>query len=301
MRNTVPREDTTLPAFPRAASPLARMLARPRYEIIPTASVADAVLEHVPVEVGVTVTASPVKGLGPTMDVAARLAAAGYRVVPHLSARLIVDDAHLAELVARLREAGITEVFVPAGDADPPAGEFTAALDVLTRLTDMGRPFDEVGITGYPETHPTIADDVTVQAMWDKRSHGTYIVSNLCFDPTVVARWVARVRARGVTLPIHLGVAGPVERAKLVSVATKIGVGESTRFLGKHPSWFLRLAGPGGYSPERLIRRTVEALDRQHTPAAGLHVFTFNQVAETERWRQRMLAGRRHLRARQAE
>lgn len=301
MRNIVLQEGPDMASPVGPASLLARMLARPRYEVIPTTSITDAVLEHVPVDVGITVTASPVKGLGPTIDVAGRLAAAGYRVVPHLSARLIVDDAHLADLVARLREAGVTEAFVPAGDADPPAGNFTAALDVLTRLTEMGRPFDEVGITGYPETHPMIADDVTVQAMWDKRSHGTYIVSNLCFDPTVVARWVARVRGRGVTLPIHLGVAGPVERAKLVTMATKIGVGESTRFLGKHPSWFLRLAGPGGYSPERLVRRTVEALERQHTPAAGLHVFTFNQVAETEHWRQRMLAGRRHLRTRQAE
>ena len=35
----------------------------------------------------VTVTASPVKGLEPTVDLAERLAARGYRVVPHLAAR----------------------------------------------------------------------------------------------------------------------------------------------------------------------------------------------------------------------
>lgn len=272
---------------------LTGLLATPRYEIIPTASAEEAVREHVPLEVSVAVTASPTKGLGPTVDVATRLALAGYHVVPHLSARLVVDGMHLADLVARLREAGVSDVFVPAGDADPPVGEFSAALDVLRRLTDLGRPFEHVGITGYPESHPMLSDDVVVQAMWDKRSHATYIVSNLCFDHTVVARWVKRLRARGVDLPVHLGVAGPVERAKLVSMAAKIGVGESTRFLGKHPSWFLRMAGPGGYSPERLLRRTTSALARQQTPVAGLHLFTFNQVAETERWRQRLLAENR--------
>lgn len=283
MRNSVLAPRTT-------PTGLAGLLTATRYEIIPTASAEQAVLMHVPPEVSIAVTASPTKGLGPTVDVATRLAYAGYHVVPHLSARLVADEAHLAELVTRLRSAGVTEVFVPAGDADPPAGEFVAALDVLTRLTAMGSPFGEVGITGYPESHPMISDDVSVQAMWDKRSHATYVVSNMCFDHTVVARWMARIRGRGVTLPVYLGVAGPVERAKLVAMATKVGVGESTRFLGKHPSWFMRLAGPGGFSPERYSRRTVTALEKQRTPAAGLHIFTFNQVAETERWRQRMLS-----------
>lgn len=287
MRNGVliPRPTPT----PKADPGLAGLLATPRYEIIPTASAEAAVLKNVPTDVSVAITASPTKGLGPTVDVATRLAHAGFHAVPHLSARLIENDAHLAELVGKLQVAGISEVFVPAGDADPPAGEFVAALDVLTRLTAMGSPFERVGITGYPEPHPLISDDVTVQAMWDKRCHATYVVSNLCFDPAVVARWVARVRGRGVTLPIHLGVTGPVERAKLLSMATKIGVGESTRFLGKHAGMFMRLASPGAYSPERYLRRTVSALDRQRTPLAGLHVYTFNQVAETEQWRQRML------------
>ncbi|MQA79495.1 MAG: 5,10-methylenetetrahydrofolate reductase [Streptosporangiales bacterium] len=273
---------------------LTGLLAAPRYEIIPTAAAEEAIRAHVPLDVSVAVTASPTKGLGPTVDVATRLALAGYHVVPHLSARLVEDDVHLADLVARLREANVSDVFVPAGDADPPVGEFTAALDVLRRLTDLGRPFRQVGITGYPESHPTLSDDIVVQAMWDKRGHATYVVSNLCFDHTVVARWVKRMRARGVGLPLYLGVAGPVERAKLVSMAAKIGVGESTRFLGKHPSWFLRMAGPGGYSPERYLRRTTTALARQQTPVAGLHIFTFNQVAETERWRQRLLAEAQH-------
>ncbi|MQA02018.1 MAG: 5,10-methylenetetrahydrofolate reductase [Streptosporangiales bacterium] len=289
MRNgvLVPRTSATVPTTTRTG--IAGLLATPRYEIIPAAAAEAAVVANVPTDVRISITASPTKGLEPTVDVATRLARAGYQAVPHLSARLIADDVHLAELIVRLRTAGVTEVFVPAGDADPPAGEFVGALDVLTRLTAMGSPFEEVGITGYPESHPMIADDVTVQAMWDKRAHATYIVSNLCFDPAVLARWVARVRARGINLPIQVGVTGPVERAKLLAMATKIGVGESTRFLGKHPGMFKRFAGPNGFSPERYLQRVVDALDRQGTPPAGLHIYTFNQVAGTERWRRRML------------
>ncbi|MER6423877.1 5,10-methylenetetrahydrofolate reductase [Streptomyces sp. NPDC001137] len=260
-----------------------------RYEVLPAKATEDKVLAHVPRDVVVTITASPVKGLEPTLDLTGRLAAHGYRVVPHVPARLLRDDAHLKEVVDRLRESGVDDVFVPAGDADPPAGSYDGALPVLRRLSELGGPFADVGITGYPESHPLIHDDITIQAMWDKRAHATYIVSNLCFDPRVLGEWVARIRRRDVTLPVHLGVAGPVQRAKLLAMATKIGVGESTRFLTKHASWFLRFAAPGGYSPEKLLTRTEEALRGPASAVAGLHLFTFNQIAETEAWRRALL------------
>lgn len=260
-----------------------------RYEVLPAKATEDKVLAHVPRDVVVTVTASPVKGLEPTLALAERLAGHGYRVVPHVPARLLRDEVHLKEVASRLREAAVDDVFVPAGDADPPAGPYEGALPVLRKLSELGDPFTHVGITGYPESHPLIHDDLTIQAMWDKREHATYLVSNLCFDPRVLGEWIARVRGRDVTLPVHVGVAGPVQRAKLLAMATKIGVGESTRFLTKHASWFVRFAAPGGYSPEKLLTRAEEALTRPSAGVAGMHLFTFNQIAETEAWRRALL------------
>ncbi|MFI0928647.1 5,10-methylenetetrahydrofolate reductase [Streptomyces sp. NPDC021012] len=272
-----------------ATAGLRALLDSVRYEVLPAKATEDKVLAHVPRDVVVTVTASPVKGLEPTLDLAGRLAANGYRVVPHVPARLLRDEAHLKDVVDRLRGAGVDDVFVPAGDADPPAGTYDGALPVLRGLSELGRPFARVGVTGYPESHPLIHDDVTIQAMWDKREHATYIVSNLCFDPRVLGEWIARIRRREVTLPVHLGVAGPVQRAKLLTMATKIGVGESTRFLTRHASWFLRFATPGGYSPDRLLARGGKALTAPSAGVAGLHLFTFNQIAETERWRRAVI------------
>ncbi|MFJ9823033.1 5,10-methylenetetrahydrofolate reductase [Streptomyces sp. NPDC101160] len=272
-----------------ATAGLRALLDSVRYEVLPARTTEDKVLAHVPRDVVVTVTASPVKGLEPTLDLAGRLAAHGYRVVPHVPARLLRDEAHLKDVVDRLREAGVADVFVPAGDADSPAGAYDGALPVLRRLSELGRPFARVGVTGYPESHPLIHDDVTIQAMWDKREHATYIVSNLCFDPRVLGEWIARIRCRDITLPVHLGVAGPVQRAKLLAMATKIGVGESTRFLTRHASWFLRFVTPGGYSPDRLLARGEKALTAPSAGVAGLHLFTFNQIAETERWRRAVI------------
>jgi methylenetetrahydrofolate reductase (NADPH) len=270
----------------RMAEPL---LHRARYEVLPTKSAEQAVIEWVPREVTVTVTASPTKGLDPTLDLAERLIGAGYHVVPHVSARLVRDRAHFDDVVARLVAAGVDDVFVPAGDADPPAGEFSSALDLLERLAEIGHPFAKVGITGYPETHPKIEDDVTVQAMWDKRRHATYIVSNLCFDPATLRRWIARIRRRGVTMPLLIGMAGPVERGKLMTMATKIGVADSARFLSGHSSTVVRLSVPGAYQPERLLAKLGPTLADPASLVEGLHIFTFNQVEQTESWRQHLL------------
>ncbi len=268
---------------------IAPLLRHARYEVLPTDSAEQAVLEWVPRDVIVTVTASPTKGLEPTLGLTERLAGAGYQVVPHLSARLVRDVQHLAELVARLAAAGVDDVFVPAGDADPPAGEFAGALDLLERLTELGSPFSKVGITGYPQTHPKIEDDVTVQSMWDKRRHATYIVSNLCFDAGTLRHWIGRIRRRGVTLPLLVGLAGPVERTRLMQMAAKVGVADSVRFLAGHSSAFLRLSAPGAYQPERLLARIGGALTAPASNVTGLHIFTFNQVRQAQEWRTRLL------------
>jgi methylenetetrahydrofolate reductase (NADPH) len=268
---------------------VAPLLQRPRYEVFPAKSTEETVLEWVPTDLTVTVTASPAKGLDPTLDLTERLTARGYRVVPHVSARLVRDDAHLADIVARLTACGVDDVFVPAGDADPPAGRFDSALALLDRLAELGRPFARVGVTGYPESHPRIDDDITIQAMWDKRQHAAYLVSNLCFDPATLRHWIRRVRARGVTMPMFIGIAGPVDRARLLRMATKAGVAESARFLTGHTEWLLRLGTPTGYNPSRLLERTGATLADPASVVEGLHVFTFNQVRQTEQWRRSLL------------
>jgi methylenetetrahydrofolate reductase (NADPH) len=271
-----------------AVATIVRLLENTRYEVLPTASTEDTVLEHVDVAQAVTVTASPNKGLEATLDLAERLTGHGYTTVPHLAARMVRDRAELSEICDRLTGKGITRVFIPAGDADPPGG-YPDSLSMLEDLAELGRPFAHVGITGYPESHPTISDDLTIQSMWDKRRYATHVVSNLTFDPDMLATWVRRMRGRGITMPLLLGIPGPVDRTKLLSMATKIGVGESTRFLAKHKGTFARLAAPGGFTGERFLEQVAPALSAPEMLVEGLHVFTFNQIAATVAWRRDFL------------
>jgi methylenetetrahydrofolate reductase (NADPH) len=268
---------------------LTDLLRKPRFEVIPARGTEAAVAEWVPAGMTVTVTASPVKGLEPTIELAERLAARGYQVVPHLAARSVTSEAHLAEIVSRLRAVGVDDVFVPGGDASHPAGPFEGALPLLERLAAMGSPFARTGITGYPESHPKIHDDVTIQAMWDKRRYATYIVSNVCFDAAGLARWIQRIRARGVSLPLYVGLAGPAERNRLLRMAAVAGASESARFITRHPGWILRFWVPGGYSPDRMLDRAAPVLTAPGSGVAGLHLFTFNQLQQAEQWRRAAL------------
>lgn len=266
------------------------LLASPRYEVLPFGGVEEAVLEHVPKHLTLTVTVSPRKGIEHTLDVTERLIGHGYAVVPHLSARLVRDRSHLADLLARVDALGVEDVFVVAGDADEPAGEYEGAAPLLETIAELGHRFERVGITGYPESHPFIPDETTIQAMFQKAQFASYIVSQICFDPAVTASWVERVWARGTRLPIYVGIPGAVPRTKLMRVSATIGIGASARFLRRHRNWIGHALRPGGFDPDSLIEGLGPSLADPERKIAGFHVFTFNDLADTEQWRQRRLA-----------
>jgi methylenetetrahydrofolate reductase (NADPH) len=269
---------------------LAHHLRQPRYEVFPADGVEDAVAAHVPHEVKVTVTASPRGGMERTLALTEELARRGYHVAPHLSARLVRDDAHLREILARLTASDLRDVFVVAGDLREPAGAFASAYDLLAAMTRLGHRLEHVGITGYPESHPVISDETTIQAMFDKAPLATYIVSQVCFEPRTIAWWIGAVRERGVTLPIDVGIPGAASRKKLLRIARRIGVGESIGFLSKRRSWIVQLLKPAGYGADHIVEGLVPTLADPDARVAGFHVYTFNELAATEAWRQAALA-----------
>jgi methylenetetrahydrofolate reductase (NADPH) len=273
-----------------ASQTVADLLRRSRYEVIPLSGAEEQVLANVPTSMTLTITASPVKGLDHTLELAAALAAKGYSVVPHLSARLVVDRSHLAELIARLTDMGVRDVFVIAGDAEEPSGSYPGAAALLDAMAELGHPFEQVGITGYPESHPLIDDETTIAAMFEKARHATYIASQICFDSRVTVEWIDNVWARGTRLPIFVGIPGIVPRAKLLRVSTRIGIGESLRFLRRHGDFVARFIQPGGFNPDKLIKGLAPALTGPNEKVAGFHIFTFNDLVDTEAWRQRKLA-----------
>jgi len=183
----------------------------------------------------------------------------------------------------------VHEIFVVAGDIDPPVGQYVDSLTLLTDLSRMEHGFGRIGIAGYPDGHPLVPSDVLRAALAAKAPMADYLVTQLCFDHATVSSWLHRLRAQGVALPVHVGIAGPVDRRRLLRVATRIGVGQSAQFLRKHRRALVRLATPGSYRPDRLVRELADDLAAPEHRVEGLHVYTLNNVRAAERWRLRTL------------
>ncbi len=270
-----------------AAAAIARLLSAPKYEVIPLKKVMDAIA-HLPEGATVSVTASPNKGLDATIDLSEQLVERGFDVVPHLSARLTRDRAHLREVLRRLDMAGIRKGFVIGGDAQHP-GEFFDALALLEGMTEIGHGLTEIGIGSYPEGHAVIPEDKLLQALRDKQPYASYMTTQMCFDPEAIMSWVAAVREEGITLPVKIGTAGVAPVLKLAQISARIGIGQSVRFLTKQHGLLGKLVRPGGYSPDELILGLAGAVVDPLANITGFHIYTFNQVETTEAWRREFL------------
>lgn len=260
------------------------------YEVIPFKKTEQAVLDNVPKNVRLTVTASPAKGQDATIDLTVALVGHGYTAAPHLSAQQVRDRAHLADIVARCREAGITDVFVVGGDPTEDPTEFRHAHDLLVALHELDHGFTDIGIGGHPEGHPTADTEVLFQALKDKAPLAHHIKTQIVFDPVVILNWARELKRRGIDLPVHVGVPGAVTRQKLMRVSGGLGIGESAKFLKKQQSMFWRFFIPGGYSPNKIIKGLAPHMGKPDNNIEGFHVFTFNDLEPTEAWRQEMLS-----------
>jgi methylenetetrahydrofolate reductase (NADPH) len=274
---------------PPAREALARVLRSPTFELVPLKNALDQA-EFLPPGVAVSVTASPAKGIEATIALCEQLQARGFRAVPHLSARMIRDRPHLADLIAWLEGAGVDRAFVVGGDAKEP-GDYPDGLSLLRDMAEIGHPLSEIGIPCYPQGHAFIADGPLLEALHAKAAFASYMTTQLCFDPGAIATWIAARRAEGLELPVHVGVPGVAEPHRLLAISARIGVADTHRFLTKNLRFVARLVRSGGfYRPDALLEGLAPHLADPAARIVDLHIYTFNAVDMFEAWRRSHLA-----------
>jgi methylenetetrahydrofolate reductase (NADPH) len=162
-----------------------------------------------------------------------------------------------------------------------------AYADAESLLAEIAPRLDgtRIGIGGYPEGHPAIAPDALTAALLAKQRLASVLVTQICFDAAAIVRWIRQVRAAGVTLPVLIGLPGVVDRRRLLALSTRVGVGASTRYLRKNLRNATVLLRRRAYRPDRLIEQLAAATADPGLGVAGLHLFTFNEVAATSAWR----------------
>lgn len=179
------------------------------------------------------------------MPIAVRTARAvresGYMPVAIIPARRLTSERMLGEYLAGLRAAEASgSVLVVAGDLAQPRGPYPDAVSVIRSGLLEGNGVRQVSLAVHPAGHPAAPADVAWQALADKtaelekRGLAGSLITQFGFDPDLVLDWLASVRARGVTLPVRVGVPGPAGVRRLLWYASRCDVSVSAAAAGKY-------------------------------------------------------------------
>ena len=137
--------------------------------------------------------------------------AAGLEPVPHLAVRNFANADALARFLDRLTgEAGVRRLLVIAGDRAEPAGPFHGALEAIDSGLIARHGIAAIGISGYPDGHPRIADHELDRLLAAKLEAAAQtglkveIVTQFCLDAAPILAWVrAAARARDRSSGAH--------------------------------------------------------------------------------------------------
>lgn len=257
------------------------------FEVVPMKSL-DSATAALPVGAEVSVTCSPVKGIEETQRVTEDLLTKGFRPIPHISARMVRDADHVKELAAWLQTNNLRKIFIVGGDAEVP-GAFPDAITFLNALLSQDHGLRTVGVTAYPDGHSFISDQDLTNALFAKQEMLTaagveaYCSTQMCFDPVRISQWLQAQRTYGLTMPVHLGISGVVDKARLMKMGVRLGIGQSLGFLRKNKTAVLKMMTSSSYDLNDLLVPLSDDLLRLNVQS--LHVFTFNQVEATNQWR----------------
>ena len=253
-------------------------------EIIPVPGIEDK-LDSLPSDMCLAVTCSPTKGVDETLELSEKLIERGFKVTPHIASKCVSGEKHLEAIIKKLDELGIESIFVPGGDRPEPMGDFNNALDLLKALKKLGHNLNKIGMAAHPEGHPDVSDEILMEALEEKKDLADFIVTQMCFDAEILNDWMNQIQKKGIELPVWVGLPGVIERGRLLKTSLRIGVGDSLRFLRKKSQVATELMKSSIYNPDDLVRDITEKIDINDSKLAGYHIYCFNQIETTEKWR----------------
>ncbi len=223
-------------------------------------------LDTLPSLKDVYVTMLPGGDYKETSDQAAKLVKKGYNPIPHFPARSIENDLQLKDFVNRCKNEGVKQALVIGGSRDP-IGKFDSSIQLLeTGYFEKMK----VGIAGHPEGSPDISDSKLEEAMKDKKPYADYIVTQWLLDPQLIVDFISKQ-----TVPVHVGITGPLKITSLIKFANIVGAKNSINFLKSNFSKALDLLKPK--DPNDLIEKV-----KSHTDF--FHIYTFGGLKETNKW-----------------
>ncbi len=223
-------------------------------------------LDTLPALKDVYITLLPGGDFKQTADQAEKLVKKGFNPIPHIPARSIESEVQLKEYISRCKDGGTKQVLVIGGSREP-IGDFDSSIQLLETgyFEDM-----KIGIAGHPEGSPDISDSDLEKAMNEKKPYADYIVTQWLLDPQTILDFISKQ-----TVPVHVGITGPLKITSLIKFANIVGAKNSLNFLKSNFSKALDLMKPK--DPNDLIGKI-----KSHTN--NFHIYTFGGLKETNKW-----------------
>ena len=262
------------------------------YSLEMTARELDGLREAAPLirpQTQIAITFLPGEEMAQRVEAAKLVRELGFEPIVHLSARRLTSAEELDNYLSRITtEAGVKRVFLIAGDPPEPEGPFEDSLQVIESGLLEKHGIAIAGVGGHPEGHPNVSKaDLWVwmeRKIAALRTRGIVplVVTQFAFDDDAIVEWVGEMRARGIDVPVRLGVPGPAGIKRLLGFAARCGVGASASVMKKYGVSVTNLFGRAG--PDKLV----DSLDRKLNDAehgrVRLHLYPFGALSASADW-----------------
>ena len=127
-------------------------------------------------------------------------------------------------------------------------GPFKSSRDVCASGLIEAHGIASVSVAGHPEGHPFLEAGRRARRCWRRGATGERttgnavdVVTQFCFESAPILQWIGELDARGIDLPVIVGLAGPATPATLTKFALRCGIGNSMRALRGQIGRFGRL------------------------------------------------------------
>jgi methylenetetrahydrofolate reductase (NADPH) len=190
----------------------------------------------------------------------------GFNPVPHFPARSIKNLNELKDYVSMCKDFGVKQALVIGGSTKP-TGDYHCSLQILESGLFEGL---KIGIAGHPDGSPDISDSDLEKAMKDKMPFADYIVTQWLLDSQPIAKFISKQ-----TLPVHVGITGPLKISSLLKFASIVGAKNSLNFLKSNATKAVDLLKPK--DPNDLIENLKKLTE-------NFHIYTFGDLKETNKW-----------------
>jgi methylenetetrahydrofolate reductase (NADPH) len=233
---------------------------------------------------------TPKASVDDVVRVAVKAQSLGFRASPHIVARRLSSERALQDALRQLSDAGVEQVLLVAGDLERPVGKFTSTLQLMDTGLLETSAIKRIGVAGHPEGHKSIGPAAMLAALRYKQAFGVrtgiqvHIVTQFGFNPEAICAWDRQMTEQGITLPVHVGIAGPTPPHKLIKFALQCGVSASLHSFAKNMGAMANLARLATTSDEMLLGLIRGRAEYSGSRLVQPHFYAFGGTMATATW-----------------